>query len=463
MDSINEKQVAETFPFESLNRFRTAISPNIDDTSDYTARSYDNRGRMSDIAAALRSKLGYFQTRLTSNSFLSDSFSWQIKTAKTSDPVKLLAKATSLADEKDYSLEIDTLATYRTAVSKKFDSDDATDFETGTYSFSLTLGDSSTAIDIEIDSPIGARATNRSVLLSVERSINRLGLDVTAELKDLNVRDYNPYREGAYKNISYVTISSTTSGEDIEFSLADTSGELIEDLGLDTVTRFGYKNKYRIDGDERQYNSNDITIESDKVSGYLLGTTDADENLQINVKYGNRVLASELINIINDYNELIEWLDDNKSAITPTLKKELFKDLSSIVIQDQTLKVNSNGSTTNLGVSHIDFASAVTLEKKNTIDNKLTDIGLTLNNDGTIEINDDFSSSVSGRLRDVYDTLAGTDGFFTKISDAIDTIHGKSESNYVFALNSVLSYDANGTNRQSIYKTNSSSIISFFA
>ncbi|MCP3875163.1 MAG: hypothetical protein GY699_18665 [Desulfobacteraceae bacterium] len=463
MDSINEKKVAGTFPFESLNRFRNAIPLDTDKTSDYSARSFDNRGKISNIAGSLSSKLGYLQTRLTASSFLSDAFSWQVKTAKTSDPAKLLAKATSSAEEKDYSFEIDSLATVRTTNSNRLDSDDATDFKTGTYSFSLTIGTESTAIDVEIESPIGARATNRSVLLSVERSINRLGLDVAAELKDMKVRDYNPYRENAYKDISYLTISSNTTGEDIEFSISDTSGELIEDLGLDKVSQFGTKNQYRVDGAQSQLNSNNITVESDKVSAYLLGETQTDENLKISVEQGRHALASELSQIINDYNDLIGWIDDNDSVISPSLKKVLFKNLSSIVTQDQTLRVNSNGSSNNLGTSHVDFASAITLEKKNTIDRNLTDIGLALNNNGTIDIGDEFSTSVSSQLREVYDALAGTDGFFTKISEAIDTIHGKSESNYVFALNSILSYDANGTNRQSIYKSNSSSIISFFA
>ena len=463
MDSINEKKVTQPFSFESLSRFRNTIAPDIDEASDYTARSYDNRGRISDVAATLQSKLGFFRTRLASSSFLSDTFSWQVRTAKTSNPDKLLSKATSIADEKDFSIEIDTLATTRTAVSDKLSSDDATLFETGTFSYTLTIGTDTYAIDLDIENEIGAPETNRGVLLGLERSINRLGVDVEAKLYDTKVRDYNPYRENVYKGISYLVITSKITGEDIEFALSDTSGDLIEKLNLDRITGFGSKNQYRIDGNQGQSNLNDITVAPGKVSAYLLGTTDIGENLQINVNQDKSVLASELTQIINDYNELIRWIDDNNSVISPSLKTTLFKDLSSLATRDKTLKIKTNGNTDNGAKVHIDFAFTVNLENKNTIDSDLADIGLTLNNDGTIDIGDDFSASVAGNLRDVYDTLAGTNGFFTKISESIDNIHSKNESNYVFAFNSILSYNTNGTNRQSIYKTNSSSLISLFA
>ncbi|MBU1342309.1 MAG: flagellar filament capping protein FliD [Proteobacteria bacterium] len=463
MDSINEKKSTNTFPFESLHRFRTAVSPDIEKDSDYAAHSYDNRGRVSDMAASLQSKLGYFQTRLAASSFLSEAFSWQVKTAKTSDPDRLLAKADASADEKDFSVEIDTLATIRTAVSNRLASDDATVFETGTYSYTLTIGTDVTAVSIDIENEIGAPATNRSVLLSLERSINRLGLDVTATLTDTIVRDYNPYRENAYKDVSYLTVSSTTTGEDTAFSLLDTSGDLIESLGLDSVNSFGHKNQYRIDGTQAQSNSNNIDIASGKVSGYLLGTTDSGQNLKINVSPGKNALAFELTQIINDYNELIRWIDENDSVISPNLKTTLFKDLSSIATRDKSLKAKPAVNTDNAAAVHVDFATVLNLENKNTIDGDLADIGLTLNNDGTIDISEEFSASVTENLRQVHDALAGTNGFFTKISDAMENIHSRKESNYVFAFNSILSYDANGTNRRSIYKTNSSSIISFFA
>ena len=467
MDFINEKQSIGDFPFETLHRLKNSISQQPDSNPAYSTRSYDNRGRISDVAASLQSRLEYFKTRLASNSFLSDIFSWQVKTASTSDPDILLAKTSKNSQEKDFSIEVDDLATIRTSVSEKFVSSDASSFETGTYSYTLTIGSHSYDTEVDVENKINAPATNRMVLLDVERSINRLGINVDAKLYDKQVRDYNPYRENAYKDISWLSVTSKTTGEDIEFTLSDTDGSLITTLGLDRVTSFGHKNSYTIDGTKGESNSNDIILESDNVQGYLMGTTGLDSNVQVNIKNGKTALTAELNNIISDYNELIKWIDDNDHVISSGLKTELFKDLSTSITRNKILKEKTSIKSLNAMDSHVDFASAINLKSDsistNTIDEKLIAIGLTLNHDGTIEVGESFSTSVLSNFQDVYDTLAGSDGFFTDIAKAIDTIHDKNESNYIFKFNSVLSYDGNGTNRQSIYKSNSSNIISFFA
>ena len=463
MDSINEKKLTEPFPFESLRRLQNTVTSDIDKTAGYSARSYDNRGRISDVAAALQSKLGYFQIRLSSSSFLSNTFSWQVNTAKSLDPSRLLAKATSSAQTKTYSIEIDALATARTAMSDKLISDGVSDFQTGTYSYDLTIDSKTYSIDVTVDNPSGDPATNRSVLRDVERSINNLGAGITARMVDTKTQDYNPYRENAYKDISFLTITSNITGNEIDFSLLDTSGSLIEDLNLDRISQFGTQNQYRSNGDLFAFDSNDVIIESGKVDAYLLGTTHSGENIQVSVKQGRSSLSSELTQIINDYNELIGWIDDNESVISPGLKQELFKGLSSLATQNKTLIRKSLEETKHVAGVRSGFRTDLNLENNNSIDSDLLEIGLTLNMDGTIDISEKFLESVNANLRDVYDALAGSNGFFTNISDSIDTIQSKRESNYVYAFNSILSYNSQGTNRNSIYKSNSASIISLFA
>lgn len=458
MDSINEIKGADPFPFNSLRRLLPQTSPDFDKASHYSARSYDNRSRISDIADALRSKLGYFQTRISSSSFLSDIFSWQVKTAVTSDPDRILARGSLLANKKKYSLEIDSLASTRTVISDKLVSDDTSVFETGIYSYTLTIGEDSHAIDLNLEND-GAHLSNRSVLLDIERSINRLGLDVKARLYDTQQRDYSP-RENAYKDISYLKIESKTTGEDIQFSLSDTGGDLIEKLNLDRVRLFGRKNQFRVDGVLDHSNSNKISLDQGNVSAYLLGTSDSGEKLQINISRDKKVLALELTTIIDDYNELIRWMDDNNSVISSGLKTAFFKDLSSNAVRNRTLKRDIGN---NDDMIKVNGRSRIKHESRNTIDLKLMDIGLMLQNDGTLDISEDFATSVSSNLRNVYDALGGTNGFFTKISESIKSIHNTSESNYVFSFNSILTYNAKGTNRRSIYKANSPSIISLFA
>ena len=105
---------------------------------------------------------------------------------------------------------------------------------------------------------------------------------------------------------------------------------------------------------------------------------------------------------------------------------------------------------------------AVTASAGGGIDKVFSDIGLTLNHDGTIDMGDDFMASVAGSTRQVYDALGGENGFFTAISRAIASIHGKSESSYITCFNSIISYDGSGNSRSSARKSGLSSIISLF-
>jgi hypothetical protein len=460
MDSIKDTSSIELFPFESLRRFRNLVSPDIDSNSQFAARSYDNRGRVSDMAGALRSRLGSLRTRLSSSSFLSDTFSWQVRTALTSDPDKLLAKAASAAFEKTYSLEVDHLATAKTAVSDRLVTDERTDFDEGTYTFDVTVDDDTYSVELVIEKSGGVLPTNRALLLDIERSINNLGLDITATLHDISQRDYNPYRENAFKEMAYVSIAADDTGESIDFSISDTSGTLIETLNLDHLRQQGSKNAYRLDGAQTASDDNEIVVESGKVNAYLSGTTGTGENLQIAVKKGVDALSSQLTQIIEAYNELINWIDDNDHIISPALKTALFKELDSIALGNMTLR-QEEITTNSLRISG--FGTRVILEDENSVDSDLKDIGLTLNSDGTLTVGEDFSSFIASDLRGVYDTLAGTSGFFTAVAQAIDDIHGKNESGFVYSKNSILSYSTNGSTSRSIYKGNLSSIINLFA
>lgn len=462
MDGINDKKITDAFPFDALSTLSHTLPKSTpDEPSDYTARSYDNRGRLSDLAMSLQSRLGYFKKRVLSSSFLSESFSWQINTARTSDPDRLLAKAGSDSTEKDLSVDIEQLAGRRKTVSNRLDSNDAAGVESGTYGFSLQVNNDTYEIAVDVVNEAGSPATNRSVLMDIERSINRLGVDVEARLTDDKTKDYTPFRGNVYKDVSSLIIESKTTGKDTTFYLSDSDGTLIKDLGLNKMTHFGQQSKYSVDGSEAQSDSNEVTVDDGRVTAHLLAVSKEDQHLQINIQKGNPFLAQELENIIYDFNELINWIDENNYALSPSLKSGLFSGVSTggtalggIFKADK----NDNNGTSGFGISPMVNQTSGTL-----FDEQFSHIGLKLNHDGTIDMVEDFTSYVSSDLKKVYDVLAGPDGFFSRISQAIDTIHDNNESNYVFAFNSVLSYTASGENRRSIYQSSIPGLINYFA
>ncbi len=457
MDAVTEKNLTSEFPFESLQRLRTNIAAFTEEEPGATTKAFDNRGRVSSFTSLLSSNLSSFQTRLKSSSFISDTFTWQIKTAVTSDPTGLLAKASQQAQDKDYSVSASRLASVRTVGTHKLDSDDATDFETGTYSFSLTDGDDQFSIDIEIDSPIGARATNKEVLSEIETAINRLPSNVEATLHESQVRDYNPFREDVYKEVVYLTLQSKSTGEDMDFTLADTSQTLIDDLGLNNIRSFGSNSQYSVNGESSSSSSNAISLDSGNLTAYLLKTTDTGESFAIKLEKDFQSLENELTDIITDYNDLIQWLDDNDEIINPGLKATILEDISSITVKNRNLMKVEDTSTL-VGK----LGSSAMVSNETIIDNELKKIGLGINSDGSLEITEDFSDALRADLKSVHDILAGTNGFFTKINASIDKIVGKSESNYVFSKNSVLSYDTTVSAR-TLYQQNLEPLINVFA
>ncbi|MCP4022687.1 MAG: flagellar filament capping protein FliD [Desulfobacteraceae bacterium] len=457
MDAVTEKNSPSEFPYESIQHLKTSINSLIGDDTSITAKSYDNRGEISAFTTLLSSKLSSFQRRLATNSFISDTFSWQIRTTVTSDSSGLLAKSSWLAEDKDYTLGVDSLSTARSVGTDKLDSDDASEFTTGTYSFTLADGDDEFSIDIEVSSPIGDLMTNKEVLREIETAINRLPSNVRATLHESKARDYNPFRDGVYKDVAYLTIQSKTTGEDADFSLTDTTGNLIDTLGLDRIRTFGLGSRYTVNGQSNTADSNIVSIDNGKMAAYLLRTTDEDESFTIGIEKDFQTLNTELVNIISDYNNLMQWLDDNNQIINPGLKATLLKDIDSIAVNNKNLTPvrDSSSMAGRLG-------SSAMVKNEDIIDIELEKIGLSINSDGTLDVTDDFFNALRSDLREVHEVLAGDNGFFTKINSAIENIVDKTEGNYVFSRNSVLSYDPI-TGIQAAYRKTAQPLISFYA
>ncbi len=475
MEQVSENNNPTPFPFEALEK--TLKTPAPESVSVFTAESYDNRARISELASSLGSKLDSLAQTLSTNSYLSESFSWLAMTAQSSDLDIAIATAYENAEENVWLLNTRELAKTRAHTTISLTSVDRTDFDTDTYEFDLTVGSDVYGIELLIDNDDTDPLTNHEMLLRLARVFNSSGADVSASVstsyKKVSASYYEDY---GLEEVSFLELVSGDSGKDESFYVEDTTGELIEILGLDQTLVFGRNSEYTVDGGEFEFYSNTIELDGDAVQAYLTGESDSSELTQIEAKYGFSAAAESVTNVIGEYNNIIEWIDENDYFISNSLKKALFEDLNSAVLETQTVSYESEeaksfavvqGDVTIYNVSGYDasgFFPRLNEEKHPTVESELSDIGLTLNSDGTLDMATDFETHFKSRFREIYDSLAGDDGFFTKIGAALEEIRSADDDRYVYSKNHVLVYATDaGTEARKIYQENVSTLINVFA
>lgn len=178
--------------------------------------------------------------------------------------------------------------------------------------------------------------------------------------------------------------------------------------------------------------------------------------------------------VIDEYNQLVEWLDSSQYSISPSLKADLFKDINSEVLED--IIPGTSAARENAGTTHVDetasqtrqtdsFSPQVSEASDIPVESALSEIGLTLNTNGTLEVEEEFEQQFKSDFSRVYDVLSGEDGFFTKISSALDTLNSRDSRFNVYTRNDnsqVYTNDADVQVRNA-YRANVASLLNTFA
>ena len=207
------------------------------------------------------------------------------------------------------------------------------------------------------------------------------------------------------------------------------------------------------------------------------GQTEADEAFSTTLDLDAQ--AESVRTVIDEYNELVEWLGSTQSdisqyGISQSLKSDLFKALNSDVLDgiiSGTSTVSDNTDTT-----HVDgtasgtqqagpFSPKVSETSDTTVEAALSKIGLTLNADGTLDIGETFDQKFKSDVRSAYDVLSGQEGFFTKISTSLDALNNRdSRFNVVSENNTPQVYTRNADVQvRSAYRANVASLLNTFA
>ena len=198
-------------------------------------------------------------------------------------------------------------------------------------------------------------------------------------------------------------------------------------------------------------------------------TTDAFSDLDLDAQ------EESVKTVIDGYNELIEWLDGNPYAISPSLKADLFKEMNSNVLAG--IMSNASASREESSATRVDgeagsqtqqanpFSPQVSGSSDLTMESGLSKIGLTLNTDGTLEVEDNFAQQFKTDFSRAYEALAGKEGFFTKIRSALDTLNSRDSRFNVYSRSDNDQVYTRGADVQvrNMYRSNIASLLNIFA
>ncbi len=448
MNSIGQiTSKAGPFFIEALAHLKNRVVPPSQADSGLSVQSYDNRGKLADFLSQMRSRMERLQAGLAANSFLAGSFSRNHKMASVSDRSKVLASASDSAAEKEYSLAVNRLARSRSFVSRTFDSAGTTDLEAGTYSFDLTVGSRSYSLDVTIDKNVAGPDSNRDVLRKIQSVIAGKDENVEAVISESTVKDFTPYGENVFKEVASLQVSSVAEGKDVSFALEDTSGNLIETLGLDKIRTYGRSSEYSLNSSRAASATNTLSLDENNLTAVLLGET-AGSNVSIKVAGGVEAVEKELLSIIGDYNSFVEWIDGNRRFVSSRLKKDMLSGINSFAVRSRSLLPQDDSEITTG-----DLSSVLQVKKAaDSLDLQFAEIGLTVNKDGRIDITDSFGATLVEDLETVHAAFAGEDGFFSRISSSIEILLSQGGSRYLEEKSQFLTYDAKGMSRDGIYR-----------
>jgi len=179
--------------------------------------------------------------------------------------------------------------------------------------------------------------------------------------------------------------------------------------------------------------------------------------------------------VIDAYNGLIEWLDNSEYAISPSLKTDMFKEMNSSVLKGiipgtSAVRENAGSAAHAEGTASYTrqadrFSPQISGPPDSTVESALSEIGLTLNADGTLDVGGDFGHQFKTRFSRAHDILSGERGFFTKINGFLDSVNNRDSRFNIPARNDTPRVYTGNADVQvhNAYRTNVASLLNTFA
>jgi len=391
----------------------------------YRAIELESRTSLEDRKDTLQSRktaLSELDSKLSALYTLGDRFSdiiqnvFDSRQGESSNTDLFTVSADSTALVGSHSLTISRLASIDTRVSQQYVADDSdfgaigTDMSFGILVAHPTDGDPNNTEEITVTiSAATFSQTNEEVLEDIAIAINdAMSSAATAETIDADEKAVASV-VSEESGTSRLVLRSGQSGETYSLQFNDTDGLLttlqLNNASQSTGTSGGYMTpaaelnaQFTIDGLNFTRDSNFVEDALEGVSIQLLNTTSTAETLNITADV--ETVKAEAQSFIDTYNEVIEYL--NEKTMTGG---ELLGDT-----RYSTLKYQLRSIIT-----------AVVSDTESTDYDRLSDIGIGINRNGTLYFEDEdaFETALATNTSLVSDIFIGSDGVSVQLNDFI--------------------------------------------
>ncbi len=339
---------------------------------------YSKARALGDALNTFSDKTRELHQSLDSFEFPAGNLSSLFRTASVSDSSKASAQATSGATATNYLVEIDRLAAAQTNRSKTLVSAETTDLDEGSYTFTLTVGDTTHSLGISVEKSSLHPDTNKDVLKMLALEIGSADDTIEAFVTETDRKVYSTLSNNMSEEVAYLTIRNKNSGDATHFSLSDITGTIIETLNVNHIAQGGQTSQYYLNNTLGNTATNTVKADNNRLTISFLDT--ASYPVTITVEEGLEPVREKLIDLIAAYDTYVGMLSENSRYISSAVKNGIVKEIDAI-------------------------------------SRDLASIGLQFDsNKGKVYITEEFSASLQRDIGEVRETLTGEDGFFTKVS-----------------------------------------------
>jgi hypothetical protein len=301
--------------------------------------------------------------------------SWSnFRVAESSRPDQFMAVAANGTETARHQVQVDHLAQIQVNTSKALVGAESPSLDAGDYSFDLTIGDEPVSVTVTINDS----GTNKDLLARIGRQIDMAGDNLEVELLSGTAYDENSLAV----ETNSLAIRSKNLGDNVTFSLADTSGNLVETLGLDRSSPQAGPSKMEYNRQTYMSDTNDISVQDDRI---LISLLDHSQSESLTVKQGLQALVDQTADLVDYFNDYVLFLHEKRWDLKPIILNGIMDEM------DNTLS-------------------------------DIKEIGLAPGGWGRLSMTEKFDQTLLSQPDRVKDVLTGEDGFFTNIQQRLSSV-----------------------------------------